>query len=200
MLRFYRRMLTGRTPAVALAGALLLGCLLPPGAHADNNSGGFVIRTAYTELLNGVYYLSADVDLSMSGQALNALENSVPLTVEWQIEVIHPRFLLWNQTVARLTERYQISYHPLTQRFVIKNLNSGEQQSFASYRDAILNLGQVNDLPVIDASLLEPHTRYMIRMRAVLDITDFPGPLKLIASLFKGWDLSSDWYAWVLAS
>jgi len=40
----------------------------------------------------------------------------------------------------------------------------------------------------------------MIRMRAVLDITDFPGPLKLIASLFKGWDLSSDWYAWVLTS
>ena len=38
------------------------------------------------------------------------------------------------------------------------------------------------------------------RLRAVLDITDFPGPLKLIASWFKGWDLSSDWYAWVLAS
>ena len=200
MLRFYRRTLTGRAQAAALAGALVLGCLLSPAARAENNSGGFVIRTAYTELLNGVYYLSADVDLSMSGQALNALENSVPLTVEWQIEVIRPRFLLWNQTVARLTERYQISYHPLTQRFVIKNLNSGEQQSFASYRDAILNLGQVNDLPVIDAGLLEPHTRYMIRMRAVLDVTDFPGPLKLIASLFKGWDLSSDWYAWVLAS
>ena len=183
----------------ALAGVLILGCLLP-GARADNNSGGFVIRTAYTELLNGVYYLSADVDLNMSGNALHALENGVPLTVEWQIEVIRPRFLLWNQTVASLTERYQISYHPLIQRFVIKNLNSGEQQSFASYRDAILNLGQVNDLPVIDASLLEPHTRYMIRMRAVLDITDFPGPLKLIASLFKGWDLSSDWYAWVLTS
>jgi hypothetical protein len=199
MQRFYRRILMVRAPA-ALAGALLLVCLLPAGARADNNAGGFVIRTAYTELLNGVYYLSADVDLSMSGQALNALENGVPLTVEWQIEVIRPRFLLWNQTVARLTERYQISYHPLTQRFVIKNLNSGEQQSFASYRDAILNLGQVNDLPVIDASLIEPRTRYMIRMRAVLDITDFPGPLKLIASLFKGWDLSSHWYAWVLAS
>lgn len=189
-----------RSFAAAALGAALLLLWPAPAAHADNNSGGFVIRTAYTELLNGVYYLSADVDLSMNANALNALENGVPLTVEWQIEVIHPRFLLWNQRVATLTERYQISYHPLIQRFVIKNLNSGEQQSFGSYRDAILNLGQVNDLPVIDASLLQPHTRYLIRMRAVLDITDFPGPLKLIASLFKGWDLSSDWYAWVLAS
>ena len=46
---------------------------------------------------------------------------------------------------------------------------------------------------------LEPDARYIIRMRAVLDIKDFPGPLQLIASLFKGWDLSSDWYQWDLA-
>lgn len=183
----------------------LLVCVLVTGelaatVHADNNQSGFVIRTAYTELLKGVYYLSADVDLGMSQDALNALENSVPLTVEWQIEVIKHRRFMWNTIVATLTERFQISFHPLTRRFIIKNLNSGEQQSFISYRDAIASLGQVNDLPVIDASLLEPHTRYTIRMRAVLDITDFPGPLKLIASWFKGWDLSSDWYAWALTS
>lgn len=188
-----------RFAAALLACALVIGCFAP-AARADNDQGGFVIRTAYTELLNGVYYLDADVNLNMSEDALNALENGVPLTVEWQIEVIKHRRFIWDKTVAELTERYQISYHPLTRRFTIKNLNSGEQQSFASYRDAITTLGEVNDLPVIDASLLEPHTRYMIRMRAVLDIKDFPGPLKLIASLFRGWDLSSDWYAWVLAS
>ncbi len=188
-----------RTATTALVCILVLGCLAST-AGADDSHGGFVIRTAYTELLNGVYYLSADVDLGMSQDALNALENGVPLTVEWQIEVIKHRSFIWNKTVATLTERFQISYHPLTRRFIIKNLNSGEQQSFVSYQDAITNLGQVNDLPVIDASLLEPRARYMIRMRAVLDITDFPGPLKLIASWFKGWDLSSDWYAWVLAS
>ncbi|MHB8424436.1 MAG: DUF4390 domain-containing protein [Gammaproteobacteria bacterium] len=188
-----------RLAATLLVCALVIGCFAP-AARADNDQGGFVIRTAYTELLNGVYYLDADVNLNMSEDALNALENGVPLTVEWQIEVIKHRRFIWDKTVAELTERYQISYHPLTRRFTIKNLNSGEQQSFASYRDAITTLGEVNDLPVIDASLLEPHTRYMIRMRAVLDIKDFPGPLKLIASLFRGWDLSSDWYAWVLAS
>lgn len=188
-----------RIAMTALVCILVLGCLAS-AAGADDSRGGFVIRTAYTELLNGVYYLSADVDLDMSQDALNALENGVPLTVEWQIEVIKHRSFIWDKTVATLTERFQISYHPLTRRFIIKNLNSGEQQSFVSYQDAVTSLGQVNDLPVIDASLLEPRTRYTIRMRAVLDITDFPGPLKLIASWFKGWDLSSDWYAWVLAS
>ncbi|MGA9854850.1 MAG: DUF4390 domain-containing protein [Gammaproteobacteria bacterium] len=189
-----------RRSATAVMICILFAGNLAATARADDDQGGFVIRTAYTELLNGVYYLNADVDLDMSQDALNALENGVPLTVEWQIEVIKHRSFMWNKTVATLTERFQISYHPLTRRFIIKNLNSGEQQTFISYRDAITNLGQVNDLPVIDASLLEAHTRYTIRMRAVLDITDFPGPLKLIASWFRGWDLTSDWYAWVLAS
>ncbi|HEX5339516.1 MAG TPA: DUF4390 domain-containing protein [Gammaproteobacteria bacterium] len=187
-----------RAAVIALVCVLCLGALAT--SRADDNQPGFVIRTAFTELLNGVYCLNADVNLSMSNQAIDALENGVPLTVELQIEVIKHRSWLWNKTVATLTERYQISFHPLTRRFIVKNLNSGQQQSFVSYRDAITFLGQVNDLPVIDSSLLEPDTKYLIRMRAVLDIKDFPGPLQLIASLFKGWDLSSDWYAWVLTS
>ena len=53
---------------------------------------------------------------------------------------------------------------------------------------------------LIDGKLIEPGARYNVRMRAVLDIKSFPGPLQLIASLFKGWDLTSDWYQWELAS
>ena len=179
------------------AGLVLAG--VSAASRADSPAG-FVIRTAYTELTGGVYYLNADVGLDLSDDAVNALENGLPLTVELQIEIIKHRSFLWNTRIAELTQSYQISYHALTRRFIITNLNSGDQQSFANYRDAITDLGQVSDLPVIDARLLEPDTSYNIRMRAVLDIKDFPGPLQLIASLFKGWDLSSDWYQWVLVS
>ena len=186
-------------PAMLLGAGLVLASLSAP-AQADDDQGGFVIRTAYTELAGGVYYLNADVDLNLSDDAVNALENGLPLTVELQIEIIKHRSFIWNTRIAALTERYQISFHALTRRFIITNLNSGDQQSFASYREAVTSLGQVSDLPVIDADLLQPDTRYNIRMRAVLDIKSFPGPLQLIASLFKGWDLTSDWYQWVLAS
>ena len=188
-----------RLPALLMGAGLALAAVAGP-AWADDNQGGFIIRTAYTELTNGVYYLNADVDLNLSDDAVNALENGLPLTVELQIEIIKHRSLMWNKTVATLTQRYQISFHALTRRFIVTNLNSGDQQNFASYREAVTNLGQVSDLPVIDADLLDPDSRYNIRMRAVLDIKDFPGPLQLIASLFKGWDLSSDWYQWVLVS
>ena len=186
--------------AAGLLLGLLLGLLPVAAFAADSEPAGFVIRTAYTELLNGVYYLNADVDLSLSDDAVNALENGLPLTVVLQIEIVKHHSWWWDKKIATLEQRYQISFHALTRRFIITNLNSGDQQSYASYRDAITSLGQVSDLPVIDANLLQPDTRYDIRMRAALDIKDFPGPLQLIASLFKGWDLTSDWYEWVLTS
>ena len=190
--------LGGRLGPLALSAAVALAALAPP-ACADEPPG-FVIHTAYTELINGVYYLNADIGLNLSDDAVNALQNGLPLTVELQIQIIKHHSWWFNKQVAYLEQRYQISFHALTRRFIVTNVTSGEQQSYATYREAITSLGQVSDLPLIDADLLEPDARYNIRLRAVLDIKSFPGPLQLIASLFKGWDLSSDWYQWVLAS
>jgi len=184
-------------PAVLLSLVLLV---LAAPAHAADEQPGFVIRTAYTELLNGVYYLDADVGLNLSDDAVNALENGLPITVKLQIEIIKHRTWWLNSTSASLEQSYQISYHALTRRFIITNLNSGDQQSYSTYREAVTSMGQVSDLPIIDAKLLDPGAHYNIRMRAVLDVKSFPGPLQLIASLFKGWNLSSDWYQWVLVS
>ena len=89
---------------MALLACILFAANLTSTAHADDDQGGFVIRTAYTELLNGVYYLNADVGLTLSQDAVNALENGVPLTVEWQIEMIKHRSCMWNKTIATLTE------------------------------------------------------------------------------------------------
>jgi hypothetical protein len=187
-----------RLGAAALGAGFVLAVLPPPAVAEDQP--GFVIHTAYTELVNGVYYLNADIGLNLSDDAVNALENGLPLTVKLQIEIIRHHTFWLNSKAADLEQSYQISYHELTRRFIVTNLNSGEQQSYTTYREAITSFGQVSDLPVIDANLLEPGARYNIRMRAVLDVKSMPGPLQLIASLFKGWDLSSDWYQWVLTS
>src|SRR5579859_137260 len=122
-----------RLPAMIIGVSLTLACF---AAARAEDEGGFVIRTAYTELVGGVYYLNADVDLNLSDDAVNALENGLPLTVNLQIEIIKNHSLWLNSKVATLTQGYQISFHALTRRFIITNLNSGDQQSFANYRDA----------------------------------------------------------------
>src|SRR5690348_11964039 len=114
-----------RLPALIVGAGLTLACFA--GAVRAEDKGGFVIRTAYTELVGGVYYLNADVDLNLSDDAVNALENGLPLTVNLQIEIIKHRSLWLNSKVAELTQSYQISFHALTRRFIITNLNSGDQ-------------------------------------------------------------------------
>ncbi|MGD8827623.1 MAG: DUF4390 domain-containing protein, partial [Gammaproteobacteria bacterium] len=179
---------------LAVLPGMAAGLLLVAGTpvHAeDADNQHFAVRTAYTELIGGVYYLDADVEYNLTDEALDALQNSVPLHIEMQIEIIHVRSWWFNETVASLTQGYELRYHPLSQLYIVRNLNSGQQQTFTNYRSAILKLGQVTDLPVIDASLLDPEGEYRIRMRSVLDVKDYPAPLRLFASLWSDWQLSS---------
>lgn len=181
---------------LAVLALLCLGA--GPAAHAADDR--FVVRTAYTELLHGVYFLNADMHLALDRQAVDALVNGVPLVLKIQIQLSRERSLLWDAAVADLTQSYQLTYHALSRRYIVKNLNSGFQVSFQSYQDALDHLGHINDLPIIDGSLLNPDDRYDIRIRVLLDIKNIPTGFQLITSLFSGTEQSSDWYQWVLHS
>ncbi len=178
---------------LCLAVLLLLG--QAPAAAVE---GRFEVRSATLELVDGVYFLDARVQYRLSTEALNALEAGVALTIELQLEVERRRRLLPNQTVAALNQRYQLQYHALSNRYVLRNLNSGEQESFATLFAALNQLGRVVELPVIDAALLDRDSRYQFRLRAVLDTREFPGPLRLLAFWADGWRIESDWYRWRL--
>jgi hypothetical protein len=61
-------------------------------------------------------------------------------------------------------------------------------------------LGRIERLPLIDAAILEGGRTYELRLRAVLDVERFPGPLRLLAFWRRDWSLASDWYRWPLPS
>ncbi|RMF95133.1 MAG: DUF4390 domain-containing protein [Gammaproteobacteria bacterium] len=178
--------------------AALLGVALLLSAAVAAQPGRFDVRSASTGLKDGVYYLNARIDYRLSEKALQALRSGVELTIELQIEVERRRAFLPDSTVASLRQAYLLSYQPLSQRYVVRNLNSGEQSSYATLFSALNSLGRVIDLPVIDAALLEPDASYEIRLRAVLDQNTLPGPLRLFAFWGDSFRLESDWYAWTL--
>jgi hypothetical protein len=99
-----------------------------------------------------------------------------------------------------LRQQYQLEYHALSERYIVLKLNSGDQASFATLFAALDYLGRIERLPVIDAALLEDGRDYNFRLRAVLDVEQFPGPLRLLAFWRRDWSLASDWYQWPLRS
>ena len=181
--------------------AVLVGCLgTLTGIFntAFAKDGSFEIRSASTRLNGGVYFATARIDYRLSSDALAALDSGVALTVQLQIELSRKRRFWPDNDVATLSQAYSLSFQPLSDRYVVKNLNSGERDSFATLFSALNNMGRVVDLPVIDVALLDPDLNYEIALRAVLDQNTLPGPLRLIAFWSSGFRLASDWYRWPL--
>ena len=136
----------------------LLTCALlwSPLVLADKD-GDIDIRSAFTEVVDDVYYLNGRVELALSADALKALENGVALNIEFQIEVSQRRRYIWDSTVASLRQRYELAFHALTGRFVLANRNSGERESFSTLSGALARVGVIDDLPIIDRAPNHPN-------------------------------------------
>ena len=99
---------------------------------------------------------------------------------------------------AELAVRYELEYRPLSQRYIVRNTNSGDQDSFATLYSALNNLGRVQGLPVIDDALLQPGDDYRVRLRALLQTQQYPAPLRLLLFWRGEWQLESEWFEWLL--
>lgn len=172
-------------------------CFAPIGS-AYSKGKPFEVRSAESRLHQGVWFATALIDFRLSEDALAALDNGVILTFELQIRLDRVRRFWIDRETAVLEQSFELSYQPLSERYVVRNLNSGEQDSFATLFSALNSMGRIVDLPIIDASLLDAEEQYEIAIRAVLDQNTLPGPLRLLAFWSSGFRLESDWYVWML--
>jgi len=173
-------------------------CALALLAPALVQAAEFVVESAATRLVEGVYLLDASIKYRFSDEALEALENGVPLTVAIDIQVQRKRWWWLNESVALLEQRYQLHYHALSDQYLLRNLNSGALYTFPSLISAVRRLGVLRGLPLLDAGLIEPGREYTVELRARLDIEALPAPLRPVAYLTPQWRLASDWYGWSL--
>ena len=182
---------------VFVAVALLV---LGTGLAQDSvdREGYFEVRSASTQVVDGVHSLDARLQLVLSSEALAALESGVTLTIEMQMQVIKVKRFLVDSVEAELTVRHELEFRPLSQRYIVKNLNSGDQDSFATLYSALNSLGRIQGLPVIDDALLEPDRSYRLRLRAMLNTQQYPASLRLLFFWRGQWQLQSEWFEWLL--
>lgn len=163
-----------------------------------DDPGYFGVQQARIELTDGVYFLDALIEYRLSADAREALLAGVPLTIEIDMRVVSPRRLWFDNEHAKLVQRSELLYRAVSERFLVRNLNSGELESFPNLQVALAYLGRIENLPFIDADLLDAGETYDLRLRTALDIEKFPGPLRLLAFWRRDWSLGSDWYQWRL--
>ncbi len=158
----------------------------------------FSISNAKTELIGDVYHLGANLKYEFSAPVLNALDGGMALTLVLDIEVYLPSRYLWDGVVASLEQRYEISYHALSNQYLLRNANSGSQFYYSTLDTALATLSEIKQLPIIDSYLLEDNRHYMVRVKSRLDLEGLPAPLRLKAYISQEWWLSSGWHSWDL--
>jgi hypothetical protein len=187
---------------IGLPGLLLVSLLacvsLAFAQDSADRQGYFNVRSASTSLVDGVQELDARLQLILSADALLALDSGVALTIELNLEIIRVRRFMPDAVDATLNLQYELEYRPLSQRYIVRNLNSGEQDSFATLFSALNNLGRVQGLPILDDSLLDPDAQFRVRLRAMLSTKQYSAPLRLLFFWRGQWQLKSDWYEWQL--
>jgi hypothetical protein len=181
---------------LCLAGAALSALMLAQPLRADGLAGRFEVRSADLELQDGVYHLNARMDLPISEAVRRALVEGVPLTLEVDLDIERVRQLLPNSRVAELTQRYRLQYNAVTARYILRNENSGQQESLGTIDEAIAHLSEVHSLPALDRALIAADRRYEGRVRGKLDFGTVPFTLRLLMFWVSDWHRESDWYAW----
>jgi hypothetical protein len=184
-----------RGPA-ALQLLFVLACAALCYAPNSWAQGRFDIRSAYIERAEGVYQLNATLDFEVIEGARAAMRDGAPFTLHLEIVVRRERSYWLDEVVATLEQSYELVYHALSDRYLVRNVNSGEQVSYATLDSALDSLRVITNLPILDQALVRPERRHEISLRAGVDVRTMPDTLRFILFWSDDWRQRSEWYTW----
>jgi hypothetical protein len=184
-----RRLLTTICVLAFVAGAVSAG--------ADALDGTLEVRSAYVNIDHGVFLLHARVEYPEGPAVRGALRDGVTLAFDLDVRVDRERRFWFNAGVVDLTLRRELTYHAVSDRYVVRDAKSGDQESFATIDEALDYLGKVDAWPI----LVEPQLdggNYTISVRAGVRRGHLPASLRAMMFWTDDWARQSEWYTWTL--
>jgi hypothetical protein len=158
----------------------------------------FEVESASTVLVKQQYVVDTKVVYRFTEEALEALQNGVPLTLNLIIHLQKADAWFWKPNLVEHTFRYQLRFHPLTETYQVWDLAASDKHSFETLDAAKDLLGDIAHLPLIQAVKLHKGEKYKVAIKASLDIEALPLPLRPLAYISSAWDMESDWFYWTL--
>lgn len=165
---------------------------------ADALDGSLSVRSAYVNVDRGVFQLHARVQYPLSEGIRDALRDGVTLAFDLDANVARERRFWFDAGVVNLTLRRDLAYHTVSNRYVIREERSGDQQSFPSLEAALEYLGTVDGWPILVEPQLQGGDRYRISVRAGVRRGRLPASLRALLFWTNDWHRESEWYSWSL--
>lgn len=180
---------------------ILLALLVLPcsaGLAASDAPGGIRVRSAYVTEHNGVYLLNCFTAYPLDADTRSALDDGVTIQFELQVVVSRERRFWFDAGVVKLVLRRELSWHAVSQRYMLRDPALEGQQVFVELGQALAAAGDVTDWPVVVESQLARDATYDISVRAGVRRGRLPDALRTLFFWSDSWNRSSEWYSWAL--
>jgi len=178
----------------SLCALLLSSSSLSLAAALD---GVLEVRSAYVNISKGVFLLHARIDYPVSETIRSALKDGVTLSFDLDARVDRERRFWFDSNIVDLTLRRELTYHAVSDRYVVRDTRSRDQQSFATLDEALDFLGKIDAWPILVEPQLDGGS-YTISVRAGMRRGHLPASLRAILFWTDDWARVSEWYTWSL--
>ncbi|WP_323018278.1 DUF4390 domain-containing protein [Castellaniella sp.] len=164
-------------------------CLLNflPAAHGRE---GQVIRIDPL-VQQGQLLIDADVNFTLDGDLRDAAQKGVPLYFTADLEIHHPRWWWFDQTIIAAEQTWRIQFNALTRQWRV----SLDTLSLpATTLDEALDLVRhIRGWQVGSADQFRPDTDYEGQLRLRLDTSRLARPFQVDALNSNAWSLTTPW-------
>jgi len=173
---------------------ILLWLFIPTSAWSQ----GIEFEQLESTLVGGIYLLDARIKYDFNDEILEALEHGVSLRIDIIIRIKKVRKWLWDRKISEDVINLKLERHPLSNHYLVSNLNSGNRHQLQTLDEALTVLGTIKNYKLIKAGDLKEGRKYTGDIMAKLNIESLPPPLRPVAYASEKWQLKSPLHKWVI--
>jgi hypothetical protein len=187
----------GSSRGALLAAFCALMLVTWSSSLADALDGVLEVRSAYVNINKGVFLLHARVAYPVSEAIRSALKDGVTITFDLDARVDRERRFWFDSNIVDLTLRRELTYHAVSDRYVVRDTRTRDQESFSTLDEALDYLGKIDAWPILVEPQLDGGS-YTISVRAGMRRGHLPASLRAILFWTDDWVRVSEWYTWSL--
>ncbi len=164
------------------------------------NAEGFTIEEAHATFNQNSLTADATFDLQLTEAISEALHNGVSIQLLTTLNLFTSRSYIWDPRIAQWAFTQQISYHSLTNRYILTSPQQKGSQSYSSLSDLFDDIEHFSfQSDILADTLPQSKHGYKLQLRIALDNTVLPTPLRVMTYISPAWRLRSDIHEWFIA-
>jgi hypothetical protein len=172
-----------------------LPLLAATAAHASSE---FKVQSAFVTVRDGAYEMDARVIFPLNEDVRSALANGATVKLALQAVVEKQRRYWFDKQLVDATLRRELTWNAVSQRYIVKYKDSGEQDSFQALDEALVAAGVISGWKILVEKKLHADTAYEISVRAGYRSSRVPDALRALAFWSDGWVHRTEWKSWIL--